>query len=167
MGDLLAVPIWNQKLTLQTSALPPSSGNNVQKDFITFNHGSQGSICGVIGHRVRWKTGQGKCTTKFPLLMSLRTILSIWWHSKILNTLLYSCFFYSCKVLFSDFTLFSATSQMFLGWEMGGTGSGLCTMAGFSISGVEPSWCPTRVSQFRRWYIWANGFHYYQSWLLM
>lgn len=52
-----------------------------------------------------------------------------------------------------------STSQMFWGQggqEVDGTGSGLCPMAGF---GVEPSGSATRVSQFRKWCIWATGFH--------
>jgi hypothetical protein len=31
---------------------------------------------------------------------------------------------------------------MFLGWETDGTGSGSCPLAGFGISGVEPSVLP-------------------------
>jgi len=36
--------------------------------------------------------------------------------------------------------------DMLCGWEMDGTGSGSCPVAGFGISGVEPSGSATRVS---------------------
>jgi hypothetical protein len=39
---------------------------------------------------------------------------------------------------------------MLWGWEVDGTGSGLCPMAGFGISNVEPLGSATRVSQLVR-----------------
>jgi hypothetical protein len=127
---------------------------SAQNDFITLNHGSQWNT-------YLWR--YGKQSFHFPYQYHQSQYFpfgDMLKHQIHYCTDIYSCLSHSCKVIFSNFAPpFCDITDILRGWEVGGTGSGSCTMACFGIGSVEALGLASRdsgwVPAFRQ-----TGFHH-------